>query len=467
MTRAMTINGRPAQTHATFDVVNPATGEVAGQAPECTPEQLDEAMAAATAAFRTWRKDDEVRREALRTLADTVEKNQDELVRLLSLETGKPIPIATAEVASVGPWLRYYADLEFPRETIQDDETALIEVAHRPIGVVAAITPWNGPVGLWSWKVAPAIRAGNTVVLKPSPFTPLSTLLLGEIGAEALPPGVVNIVTGGDDLGKAMTSHPAVSKISFTGSISAGRSVAQSAASDLKRVTLELGGNDAAIILEDADLERTVGTLLQFSFFNCGQICCIPKRIFAPASRYDEIVDAFAAGARGLTIGTPQEETTMMGPLTTGEQYDRVKELVADAIASGARVAAGGHPVDRPGYFFEPTVLADLAEGVRIVDEEQFGPAIPILKYTTVDEAIERANNTTFGLSGSVWGTDVARATEVAEQLECGTAWINTHAILPPYVPFSGAKHSGLGVANGEAGLLSFTEPQVVHTTRV
>lgn len=462
----MTINGLPALTRATFDVVNPATGQVEDQAPECTPEQLDEAMSSAAEAFRTWRKDDEARREALRSLADAVEKNQDELVRLLSLETGKPIPISTAEVTSVGPWLRYYADLDFPRETIQDDENALIEVAHRPIGVVAAITPWNGPVGLWSWKIAPAIRAGNTVVLKPSPFTPLSTLLLGEIGAEALPPGVINIVTGGDDLGKAMTSHPLVRKISFTGSISAGRSVAQSAAADLKRVTLELGGNDAAIILDDADLEKTVGTLLAFSFFNCGQICCIPKRIFAPANRYEEIVEAFAAGAHSLTVGTPQQESTMMGPLTTSEQYDRVRELVADAVAGGARVAAGGHPIDRPGYFFEPTVLADVAEGVRIVDEEQFGPAIPILKYTSVNEAIARANNTEFGLSGSVWGTDLVGATEVAEQLECGTAWINTHAILPPYVPFSGAKHSGLGVANGEAGLVSFTEPQVVHTNR-
>jgi acyl-CoA reductase-like NAD-dependent aldehyde dehydrogenase len=462
----MTINGRPAETHSTFDVVNPATGAVEAQAPDCTPEQLDEAIAAAGAAFRAWRKDDEARRDALRSLADAVEKNHDELVRLLSLETGKPIPISAAEVSSVGPWLRYYADLDFPRETIQDDDSALIEVAHRPIGVVAAITPWNGPVGLWSWKVAPAIRAGNAVVLKPSPFTPLATLLLGEIGAEVLPAGVVNIVTGGDELGKAMTSHPVVGKISFTGSISAGRSVAQAAATDLKRVTLELGGNDAAIILDDADLEKTVGTLLQFSFFNCGQICCIPKRIFAPADRYDEIVEAFAAGARALVVGTPQEESTMMGPLTTGEQYDRVKALVADAIANGARVAAGGHPVDRAGYFFEPTVLADVAEGVRIVDEEQFGPAVPILKYDTVDEAVERANDTKFGLSGSVWGADLARTTSVAEQLECGTVWINTHAILPPYVPFSGSKHSGLGVANGEAGLVSFTEPQVVHAAR-
>jgi acyl-CoA reductase-like NAD-dependent aldehyde dehydrogenase len=463
---SMTINGKPTETAASFDVVNPATGDVADQAPDCTPGQLEEAMSSAAAAYQSWRTDDEARRTALRDLADAVDKNQHELIRLLSLETGKPIPIASAEVASAGPWLRYYADLNVPRETIQDDESALIEVAHRPLGVVAAITPWNGPVGLWSWKVGPALRAGNTVVIKPSPFTPLSTLLLGRIGAEALPPGVVNVVTGGDALGQAMTSHAAVRKISFTGSIAAGRSVAQSAAADLKRVTLELGGNDASIILDDANLETVVPSLLQFALFNCGQICCIPKRIFAPAGRYEEIVEAFAEGAKSIVVGTPQEENTMMGPLTTGEQYARVKELVADAISGGARVAAGGNPIDRGGYFFEPTVLADVAEGVRIVDEEQFGPAIPILSYDSVAEAVERANDTQFGLSGSVWGGDVERATAVAEQLECGTAWINTHAILPPYVPFSGAKHSGLGVANGEAGLISFTEPQVVHTAR-
>src|SRR5437879_4097092 len=184
---SMTINGKPARTAATFDVVNPATGGVEAQAPECTPEQLDAAMSSAAAAFRTWRKDDTARRDALRDLADAVDKNQDELIRLLSLETGKPLPIAAAEVSSAGPWLRYYADLDIPRETIQDDTSALIEVAHRPIGVVAAITPWNGPVGLWSWKVGPALRAGNTVVIKPSPFTPLSTLLLGRIGADVLP----------------------------------------------------------------------------------------------------------------------------------------------------------------------------------------------------------------------------------------------------------------------------------------
>lgn len=463
---SMTIDGKPAETIETFDVVNPATGLVEAQAPECTPAQLDDAMASAAQAFTTWKLDDGVRRQALRDLADAIDAHQEELAALLVQETGKPLAVAAGEVASAGPWIRYYAELEWPHKVIQDDENTLIEVAHRPIGVVAAITPWNGPVGMWSWKIAPALRGGNTVVLKPSPFTPLSTLLLGQIAAEVLPPGVINIVTGGDELGRLMTSHPTPRKISFTGSIGAGRSVAVNAAQDLKRVTLELGGNDAAIILEDADLEKAAGTLFAFSMFNCGQICCIPKRIFVPASRYEEFVEAFAAAARATQVGDPTDPETAMGPLTTKPQFDRVSELVADAIERGARVVAGGKPVEGGGYFFEPTVFADVAEGVRIVDEEQFGPAIPLLKYETVEEAIQRANATEYGLSGSVWSADEAKAKAVAEQLECGTAWVNCHAMLPSNAPFSGAKHSGLGVANGEDGLLSFTEQQVVHTAR-
>ena len=463
---SMTIDGKPAQTVASFDVINPATGAAEATAPDCTAGQLDEAMSAAAAAYQTWRRDEDARRQALRDLADAVDAHQAELTRLLILETGKPTAVASGEVASAGPWLRYYADLDMPHEVIQDDDSALIEVMYRPIGVVAAITPWNGPVGLWSWKVGPALRAGNTVVLKPSPFTPLSTLLLGAIGAQALPPGVVNVVTGGDELGAAMTAHSVPRKISFTGSIQAGLSVARSAAADLKRVTLELGGNDASIILDDADVAATVGPLLRFALFNTGQICCIPKRIFVPSLRYGEYVDAFAAAAKSVTVGAPADPATQLGPLTTKPQYDRVSELVSDAIARGARVAAGGGPADGDGYFFQPTVLADVSEGIRIVDEEQFGPAIPLLRYDTVDEAISRANATSYGLSGSVWSADPDRATEVAGELECGTVWINTHAILPPYVPFSGAKLSGLGVANGVDGLISFTEPQVVHRPR-
>jgi acyl-CoA reductase-like NAD-dependent aldehyde dehydrogenase len=463
---SMTIDGKPVATEATFDVVNPATGEVEEQAPDCTPDQLDAAMTSAQRAFTSWRKDSEARRMAIIELAKTLVANADELTSALVRESGKPVAVAATEPGICATWLEYYAGMDIPRETLVDDENALIELAHRPLGVVAAITPWNFPLGLAMWKIAPALRAGNTVVIKSSPFTPLAALVMGRIMGEVLPPGVVNTITGGDALGAAMTSHSVPRKVSFTGSVAAGKKVGVSAAADLKRVTLELGGNDPAIVLADADIADAAARLLGTAFFNTGQACALPKRIFAPASKYEEVVEAFASAADSLRVGDPYDKTTNLGPLSTRPQFERVSGLVADAIASGARVAAGGGPVDRPGYFFRPTVLADVREGVRIVDEEQFGPALPILSYDDVDDAVRRANDTEYGLCGSVWSADEERATELAEQLEVGTTFINTHAILPPSVQFGGAKASGLGVENGLPGLLSFTEAQVVHRAK-
>jgi len=463
----MIIDGKPVDTEGTFAVANPATGEVAGQAPDCSPDQLDAAMASAAGAFGDWRRDEGARRAAMVALADAIVGAGDELAAVLSSESGKPFAVAGMEPTICSVWLKYYAGLDLPYETLQDDDEALIRLAHRPLGVVAAITPWNFPLGLAMWKIAPALRAGNTIVLKPSPFTPLATLRLGEIAADLLPPGVLNIVTGGDELGAAMTGHPTPRKITFTGSVAAGKKVATAAAPDLKRVTLELGGNDAAIILDDADIASTSAKLLGTAFFNTGQACALPKRIFAPAGMYDEVVDAFAAAAEAITVGPPSDPQAQLGPLSTKPQFDRVRGLVQDATDHGVRVVAGGRPVDGPGYFFQPTVLADAHDGLRIVDEEQFGPALPILSYDSVDEAVARANNTEFGLCGSVWSADADRATAVAEQLECGTTFINTHAVLPPTIQFGGAKASGLGVENGLPGLLAFTEPQVVHRAKV
>jgi acyl-CoA reductase-like NAD-dependent aldehyde dehydrogenase len=463
---SMTIDGKPAETVTTFDVVNPATGEVGAQAPDCTPDQLDSAMAAAQRAYASWRTDESARRAAMRELAAAILASSDDLVAALVGESGKPVAVAAAEPAICAAWLEYYAGLEMPREVLLDDNSAHIELAHRPLGVVAAITPWNFPLGLSMWKIAPALRAGNTVVVKPSPFTPLAALAMGRIMGEVLPAGVVNTVTGGDALGAAMTSHRTPRKVTFTGSIAAGRKVAVASAADLKRVTLELGGNDPAILLEDVDLADAAARLLGTAFFNTGQACALPKRIYAPASRYDEVVDAFAAVADSLQVGDPFDEKTNLGPLSTRPQFERVSGLVAEAVAAGARVASGGGPVDGPGFYFQPTVLADLAEGVRLVDEEQFGPALPILRYDDVSDAVRRANDTEFGLCGSVWSADEDRATEIAEQLEVGTTFVNTHAILPVNVQFGGAKLSGLGVENGLPGLLSFTESQVVHRAK-
>ncbi len=463
---AMTIGGSAVATSESFDVIDPSTGQFLASAPSCRPAQLDEAMRAAANALRGWQSDDDHRRSALLKLGEVIMGAADELTDLLMSETGKPRGVAAAEPTICDVWLRYYADLSIPRDVLQDDERALIEVAYRPLGVVAAITPWNFPLGLAMWKIAPALRAGNTMVLKPSPFTPLATLRLGELANEVLPPGVLNVVTGGDDLGAAMTAHPTPRKVTFTGSVSAGKSVAIAAAADLKRVTLELGGNDAAIVFDDVDVERVAATLVGLAFFNTGQACALPKRIYAQEGVYNDLVDACAAIAESINVGPPSDASAQMGPLSTRPQFARVKELVADAAAHGLRTVAGGSPIDRPGYFFQPTILAEARDGVRIVDEEQFGPALPILRFSDLDDAIERANNTTFGLCGSAWSADVDRAAAAAERLECGTTFVNTHAALQFDVQFGGSKWSGTGLENGLPGLLSFTEQQVVHRAR-
>jgi len=363
-------------------------------------------------------------------------------------------------------WLKYFADLEFGREVIQDDERAFAEVVRRPIGVVAAITPWNFPITLASWKIGPALLAGNTMVLKPSPFTPRSTLLMGEILAEVLPPGVLNVVSGGDELGRWMTSHPTPRKISFTGSVATGKHIAASAAPDLKRVTLELGGNDAAIVLDDADPAAITEKIFRGAFDNTGQVCSAIKRLYVPESLHDDVVDALAARVGAVRVGDGMDPASELGPVQNRPQFERVSGLVAEALAGGAKAATGGGPIDGPGYFFQPTVLTGAAEGTRIVDEEQFGPALPVISYRDVDEVVARANATMYGLSGSVWSADVDRAGAVAERLDCGTVWVNAHVALGPHQPFGGFKWSGVGVENGPWGLAGFTETQVQYRAR-
>ena len=463
---AMTINGAPAAAAAAFGVVNPATGDVFDQAPECSREQLDAAMQAAATAFRTWRLDEAARRALLGACADTITTHADELARMLTQEQGKPLAKAGAEIAGAAKWFTYTARLEIPVEVALDNARVRVEVRRRPHGVVAAITPWNYPVSLATWKVAPALLAGNTVVLKPSPFTPLATLRLGEILGEVLPAGVLNVVSGGDALGAWMTSHPAVRKISFTGSVATGKLVAQAAAPDLKRVTLELGGNDPAIVLPDVDVARIAKRLFWGAFENCGQVCSAIKRVYVPESLYEPMVAHLAEIAQGVNVGNGLDEDSQLGPVNNQPQFERVQELVEDARASGGRMVAGGQRVGDRGYFYAPTIVADLADGARLVDEEQFGPVLPVVRYTTVDDAIERANATHFGLSGSVWSRDTARAEEVAKQLECGTAWVNQHLNVLPHAPFGGAKWSGIGVENGPWGLLGFTEIQTVNVAK-
>ncbi len=462
----MTIDGRGVPADDYFDVVNPATGEVFERAPKCSPAQLDDAMDAAARAFPAWSANEELRVAALRELASAISDAGDELTAILMQETGKPGAVAAIEAPAAATWLTYYADLELTTEVLQDNERAKVTVLRRPLGVVAAIAPWNVPIAIAFFKLAPALRAGNTVVLKPSPFTPLATLRLGEIAREILPPGVLNVVTGGDELGALMTRHPIPRKVSFTGSVDTGKKVAVSAAADLKRVTLELGGNDPAILLDDVDLDASAQGLFWTAFYNNGQACTLVKRVYAPEHRYDEVVEALAAQARAVPVGDPTDAGNLLGPLSTRFQFERVSELVEDALSSGAVAAAGGRAIDGKGYFYEPTILRGTADGSRIVDEEQFGPVLPVIPYTDLDDAVDRANATTYGLGASVWSADPDRGAAVASRLQAGTTWVNTHAVLTPYAPFTGHKWSGLGVENGPWGLYGFTEIQVLHQNR-
>jgi acyl-CoA reductase-like NAD-dependent aldehyde dehydrogenase len=316
------------------------------------------------------------------------------------------------------------------------------------------------------WKIAPALLAGNTIVLKPSPFTPLSTLKLGEILKDVVPPGVMNVVSGGDALGAWISSHPVVRKVSFTGSVATGKKVAASAAPDLKRLTLELGGNDAAIVLDDVDVKSVVPKLFWGAFSNSGQICSAIKRVYVPDALYEPVAQGLAEMAKSVKVGDGMQEGVELGPINNKPQFERVTELVEDAKKHGAKVLAGGSPIAGGGYFYQPTVVTDISDGTRLVDEEQFGPALPIVRYRDVEDAVERANATHFGLSGSVWSSNADRATEVAGELECGSAWVNQHLAVAPNLPFGGAKWSGIGVENGTWGLLGFTEIQVVNVVK-
>lgn len=459
----MTVAGAPVDAGARFDVVNPATGRVWAQAPDCDERVLDEAVAAAGRAFPAWRADPEARAAALTAGAAAVRESADLLAPVLTAEQGKPLREARAEVLRAAARLEHAAGLRAETVVVTDTAEETVEVRRRPIGPVAAIAPWNFPVQLAAAKIAPALAAGNTVVLKPSPFTPLATLLLGRVLADALPPGVLNVVSGRDPLGARLAAHPGIRKVNFTGSVATGKHVAASAAADLKRLTLELGGNDAAIVLPDADVEAVADRLFWSAFANAGQICMAVKRVYAPAERYDEVVEALAARAAKTVVADGADPAAQLGPIANKPQFERVSELVADALGHGARAAAGGTALEGPGYFFAPTVLAGVGDGVRIVDEEQFGPALPVIAYQGVDDAVARANDTRYGLCGSVWGTDQERAEAVAERLECGTVWINRHLVMSFDEPFAGAKWSGLGVSGGPWGIHAHTEPFVLH----
>ncbi|MCQ1579069.1 aldehyde dehydrogenase family protein [Streptomyces parvus] len=453
----------PASPGERLTVLDPATGEAFDEAPDQRAQELDAVVHRAHEAWRSWRTDPAARAAALLASADAVEAAGARLAPLLTREQGKPLTESYAEIARTAARLRWFAASAPETRTIADGRAVHSEIRWRSLGPVAAVVPWNFPLQLASAKLAPALAAGNTVVLKPSPFTPLATRLLGSVLSAALPEGVLTVITGREPLGALLASHPGIRHVTFTGSVPTGRSVAAGAASGLARVTLELGGNDAAILLDDVDVERIADRLFWAAFRNCGQVCMAVKRIYAPARLHGRVVEALAERAKAVVVGAGLDEGTELGPLNNAAQLARVERYTARALADGAGVAAGGHRLDRPGYFHAPTVLTDVPPDSPVVTEEQFGPVLPVLPYGTVDEAVEAANATRFGLGGSVWGTDLDRAEAVAGRLECGTAWINHHAELSLAQPFAGVKESGVGVAGGPWGLYGNLSPFVVH----
>lgn len=460
-----TIGGKPASTGSDFAVVNPATGEEIGRAPNMGGAELDAAVAAAKAAFASWSaQSDEALQAACAAVAATIEEHAGELAEIITLEQGKPLNGLGSrwEVGGAVAWAGYTAGLSLPVKVLQDNEQGRIELHRKPLGVVGSITPWNFPVMIAVWHILPALRTGNTVVVKPSPHTPLSTLRLVEIMNEVLPPGVVNVVTGDDrafNLGGAMSAHPDIRKIVFTGSCATGQKVMQSAAETMKRLTLEMGGNDAGIVLPDADPQTIAEGLFWGAFINNGQTCAAMKRLYVHETIHDAVCEALVAYARNIPVGDGMDEASILGPIQNRMQFDKVSRLVADARERGT-VLLGGAPGE--GLFFPPTIICGLRNGDALVDEEQFGPALPVIRYRDVEEAIRLANDSPNGLGGSVWSSDIAAAKKVASRMACGSVWINKHGAIQPNAPFGGVKSSGLGVEFAEEGLAEYTDIQVV-----
>jgi acyl-CoA reductase-like NAD-dependent aldehyde dehydrogenase len=456
------IGGKLVDGDATMDVINPANEEVLATCPRGSKAQLDKAVAAAKAAFPAWAAKPIAERKAvLNAVADAIEKNAAELGRLLTQEQGKPLADAIGEAYGLAAFCRYFTSLDLPEKILEDSGTRKVEMRRKPLGVIGCIVPWNFPLILIGLKMPAALLAGNTIVLKPAPTTPLATLRLGELIADIVPAGVINIITDQNDLGGELTKHPDVRKISFTGSTATGKKVMEGAAATLKRITLELGGNDAAIVLDDVDPKTAAPKIFDGAFQNSGQVCIAMKRLYVHESIYDEMCDALAAVAKAAVVGDGLQQGTKIGPLQNKMQFEKVKEILEDAKKHGT-VIAGGEVLDK-GYFIRPTIVRDITDGTRLVDEEQFGPVLPVIKYSDPEDALARANASPYGLGASVWSSNMERAHALAERLDAGTVWINKHIDLAPHIPFGGAKQSGLGTEMAEEGLNEFTQIQVIN----
>ena len=468
-TYSLVINGRkvPAESH--FEVFNPANEGIVGLAPKASSQQLNDAVDAAERAFDRWsRRTDKKRRVCVEKIADKIAENAEELAQLLTREQGKPLNGLGSrwEIGGAIAWTRHTATLKTKPKILQKNNEGTVRMYRVPLGVVGSITPWNFPVMIACWHIMPAIQAGNTVIIKPSPFTPLATLRLVELINEVLPKGVVNCVSGEDFLGAEMSAHPKIRKIVFTGSCGTGQKIMMSAAETMKRLTLELGGNDAGIVLPDADPKQIAEGLFWGAFINGGQTCAALKRLYVHNGLYDAVCDELKAFAQTIPMGDGLLEESVMGPIQNKRQFDKVVDLVEDAKARGGKIILGGKlPKKRAsGNFYPLTLVRDIDNSHRLVSEEQFGPVLPIIRYERVEDAIRMANDSPNGLGGSVWGRDISEARKVARRMECGSVWINKHGMIQPNAPFGGRKASGIGVEFGKEGLHEFTDLQVVFS---
>jgi aldehyde dehydrogenase (NAD+) len=453
-----------------FATINPTTGEIICEVAEADAADVDKAVQAARKAFTSgeWSRISATRRgELLYKLADLIEENTEELARLETLDNGKPLQDAKGDIELVIACYRYYAGWadKVQGKTIPIQGNYFCYTRHEPVGVVGQIIPWNFPLVMQAWKLAPALAMGNTVVLKTAEQTPLSALRVGELIVEAgFPAGVVNILSGyGPTAGAAIAHHQDIDKVAFTGSTEVGHLIMEAAAkSNLKRVTLELGGKSPNIIFADADMDRAIESAHQAIFFNQGQCCCAGSRLFVEAKIYDEFVARSVERAKNRVVGDPFDQNTEQGPQVDQEQFNRVMGYIEAGQREGAQLLYGGNRVGDHGYFIQPTVFADVRDEMKIAQEEIFGPVMSIIKFQEIEEVIQRANNTMYGLAAAVWTQDITKALAISNKVRAGTVWVNCYNAFDPAAPFGGFKQSGIGRELGEYGLQQYTEVKTV-----
>lgn len=449
-------------------VINPANEEIIAEVASATVEQVNESVDVAFDAFKSWKNiDDKLIQQMLLDIADSILNEKNELAELITLEQGKPLFLANIEVEQSVQWIKNIAELEIPIEHYVESNGKKINVYNRPLGVVASITPWNWPFMIAVWHIIPALKTKNCIINKPSEFTPLSTIRLVEIINQVLPKGVCNLVLGQGEVGKALSEHPKVQKVVFTGSTRTGQKILQGTISTLKSVVLELGGNDVGIVLDDVNVDAVANKIFQSAFLNAGQTCACLKRLYIHEKVYESLVSKLVEIANQQVIGDGLDSRTTFGPVQNVIQYRKVKNILDDAISNGGIILNQQVSHLGKGYFIAPTLVANLQDGTALLDDEQFGPVLPIVKFSDVAQVIEKINQSDFGLGGSIWTQDLAKAAELSEQMESGTVWINSHGDLSPSAAFGGWKLSGLGFSFGIDGLLQFTHKQSVHMTEI